>query len=217
MRNFGAFITVSCLTGVIVAVGCSSSSSSTSTTAGAGGKPATSSTPTSSTASSTVTTGNGGAGGTGGSGGAGGGTGGSISLDCTLPATPPSAGSCVPFMADAGTPEEDSGANDAGHVTTTTCNPITNEGCTGTDVCGVDDDGQNYFCQPAGSPAAVACGGDCSNTASCGVGGLCVQFSNGDSCVQMCCSNADCGSGMCVMTGFLETDLGYGVGLCISN
>src|SRR5215475_9258691 len=63
--------------------------------------------------------------------------GGKIVLECTVPA-PPSMGSCVVVpVSDAG--ELDAGLDDAGNASITTCNPVTNAGCTGADVCALDD------------------------------------------------------------------------------
>jgi hypothetical protein len=156
MRNVAVFITVSCLTGVIAAVGCGTKSSTPVT----GG---------SSSSSSQSSSGTGGGGGAGGS-GAGGGT--TVTLDCTIPAMPPSMGTCVSFTSDAGV-ELDAGLDDAGFAATTTCNPITNEGCIGTDVCGPDQ-GSNFYCQPAGSTPNVAVCQDCTALGTtCAIGGFC--------------------------------------------
>jgi hypothetical protein len=200
MRYVGAFIAVSCFTGVIAAVGCGSKSS----TPGTGG--GSSSQSSASSSSSAVSSGTGG-GGTGG-----GGTGGSapmVSIDCPT-GTPPSGGSCVVITSDAGV-EPDAGA------TATTCNPITNDGCTGTEVCNPDNSGMFYVCESAGSPADVACGAaGATMTSTCAVGGLLVQLQSGQFvCVQMCCTAADCGGSPSQCdTGALMTPLPSGVGVC---
>ena len=152
---------------------------------------------------------------------AGGSTGGSggaapSPVECTLPATPPSNGSCVTFVAgDAG--EVDAGVDDGGVASITTCNPVTNAGCTGTDWCGPDATNSNFFCQPAGTPAGILACGDCTElAATCGGGGLCVGFTADTyTCINMCCTDADCGAGKCDTT-VLTNALPSGVGLCVT-
>jgi hypothetical protein len=101
----------------------------------------------------------------------------------------------------------------------TGCNPVTNEGCTGMDVCGPDSTNTTYLCQPAGSVPNVAPCGDCSeDDTSCGVGGVCIAFdpSGADAmCVQMCCTDADCGAGGQCNTSAIEPALPDGVGVCV--
>jgi hypothetical protein len=140
---------------------------------------------------------------------------------------------------DAG--EIDAGIDDAGDPSITNCNPVTNAGCTGTDVCGPDfnsSTNMNYFCQPAQSMGNVPVCGNCTSlSASCGAGGICLvldqvgscsadtdcpasEFCDSQSgtcadafCAQMCCTDADCGS-----TGKCDTaDLGLpsNVGFCV--
>jgi hypothetical protein len=124
-------------------------------------------------------------------------------------------GSCVDFTSDAGV-ELDAGVNEAGVASETTCNPVTNEGCTGTDVCGPDN-GYSFYCQPAGSPVGVAICGDCTAVgATCAAGGYCAGSAAGpdSTCVQMCCTDADCGGGRCD-SAFLQPPLGSGVGVCV--
>ena len=133
--------------------------------------------------------------------------GGAPAPECTVPATAPSLGSCVDFTSDAGV-ELDAGVNEAGVAAETTCNPVTNEGCTGTDVCGPDN-GYSFYCQPAGSPAGVAVCGDCTATgatcaagAYCGPAKTCVAGGMGISGAA-CTSDADCASGLrCDLEGF---------------
>jgi hypothetical protein len=107
---------------------------------------------------------------------------------------------------------EDGGSASAG------CNPVTNAGCTGMNVCGPDTSG-SYSCQAEGSPANVPVCGDCSDPdTSCGVGGVCIALDSSGSeaiCVQMCCTDADCGpSGQCD-TGAVIPSLPDGVGVCV--
>jgi hypothetical protein len=211
MRYVGAFIAVSCLTGVLAAVGCGAKT----TPSGAGGGSSSSSSSASSSSSSSSSSGAGGGGGAGGAAGAGGGP----SLVCTLPATPPSMGACVGFTTDAGV-ELDAGVNSDGGASTTTCNPITNDGCTGTDTCQPDTSNSHYYCQPVGTMPNIAPCGDCTAAqAFCAKGGLCVGITmTMAACIQMCCTDADCGgvTGSCQVTGFLQNDLPMSVGLCVN-
>ena len=140
-------------------------------------------------------------------------------FECTLPSSPPSAGSCVPFSGDAGSSdagELDAGLDDAGIAAITNCNPLTNAGCTGTDVCNPDQ-GSNFVCMPAGTTANVVVCGDCAAASStCAVGAVCLKAgpTTQYQCAQMCCTSADCGGGTCVTT--LRTPaLGDGVGVCV--
>jgi hypothetical protein len=124
-------------------------------------------------------------------------------------------GSCVDFTSDAGV-ELDAGLNEAGVAMATTCNPVTNEGCTGTDVCGPDN-GDSFYCQPAGSMPGVAVCGDCTAAgATCAAGAYCAGIPPGPgyTCVQMCCTDADCGGGRCD-AAFLQPPLGSSVGVCV--
>jgi len=231
MRHAGFFVLGSLVTGLAAFVGCSSGSgggtgagttTTTHTTSGS-----TSSTGTASTTSgSTTTTGAGGSttsstsGSTSTSGGTGGttGTGGSgpSAPACSIPNPIPSKGSCVTYVGvDGG--EADAGVDDAGNASLTNCDPVTNAGCTGTDVCGIDGSGNYYFCQGPGSPGNVAICGDCTaQNATCGAGGLCFSFDGTNyACTQMCCSNADCGAGGSCNNMLLGTPLPNGVGLCV--
>jgi hypothetical protein len=236
MRNVGVLVAVSCLTGVVAAVSCFSTSAAPGS-GGASSGGASSSSPAASTGSAIGSDGgsdgNDGAGGTGGTGGSsstslvassagsggGGGAGTGVSPLCTgIPATPPSQGSCVPFASDAGV-ELDAGVNDAGNALETTCNPITNQGCTGTDTCQPDESHQHYFCRPVGPMATAALCQSCNVTVqSCAAGVLCVGSSSFPAeCVQMCCTDADCGAGGTCDAAFLTLPLRFGVGICVMN
>jgi hypothetical protein len=231
MKNVKTILLVSATLTMAGFIGCSGTVSSTATGTTGGSTTATTTSSMATTTGTTgaggttttgtsVTTGGGGAGGMGGAGGGNGSGGFASRYECTLPATPPSNGSCVAFVpGDAG--ELDAGIDDAGHASVTNCNPITNAGCTGTDVCGPDvhDPGDmNYFCQPAGNPGAVAACGDCTSvTATCGAGGLCVGVnlcSTEFFCARMCCTDADCGAGRCDTTDY---QLPSNVGLCVTT
>jgi hypothetical protein len=127
----------------------------------------------------------------------------------------------VNFTADAGAPELDAGLDDAGNASITACNPLTNAGCTGSDVCFPDNSGSFWVCvSTAGATISALCA-DCSaQTAVCKAGNVCVNYANDagvaflSECVRYCCADADCGSG--VPTGACNTALGLpdGVGIC---
>jgi hypothetical protein len=232
MRQLAFIIAVSSTLGLAAFAGCGSSNNSTTSSTGGGQKTTTTQSTTSSSSSgkgptassssgsttgsstSSTSSGAGGATGTGGSMGVGGAA---ANFACMVPSTPPSKGSCVTgTIGDAGV-ELDAGIDDAGNASVTNCDPVTNAGCAGTDVCGPDANNMHYFCQPAGSPGNVAICGDCSSDqATCGAGGLCVGVSQTQFyCVQMCCTNADCGStGKCDIMG-LQNPLPSGVGICV--
>jgi hypothetical protein len=136
-------------------------------------------------------------------------------LTCTIPAMPPSKGACVTGLPDAGVDAEaDGGLDDAGNATASNCDPVTNAGCTGTDVCGVDTSGMFYDCFPLQGTATAVCG-DCTQT-ECGPGTICIAFNQEQTiawCAEMCCANSDCGSGTCD-TMALNPALPSGVGIC---
>ena len=217
MRKVGLFIVGALTSGLIAFVGCSSSGNSGS---GTGGTTSTS-TKASTTTSTTVGTGGTSAVGGGGAGGGEGSGGGPANFACTIPSPLPSMGSCVAFTpGDAG--EIDAGIDMNGDPSITNCNPVTNAGCTGTDVCGPDvhsATNMNYFCQPAGSPAGLAPCADCSGqTATCGGGGICIGVNSAGTeffCAQMCCTDADCGASGSCSTSTLSPALPSGVGVCI--
>jgi hypothetical protein len=129
-------------------------------------------------------------------------------------------GSCVSFSTDAGV-ELDAGLDDAGNATQTNCNPVTNEGCTGTDTCNPDNSGKYWVCQPVGTMPNIAVCGDCTAAqAYCKFGGLCVGVTKTMAqCWQMCCSDADCGgaAGSCATTGVLQNPLPNNVGICFTQ
>jgi hypothetical protein len=140
--------------------------------------------------------------------------GGKIVLACAVPASPPSKGSCVVVpISDAG--ELDAGLDDAGNAAMTTCNPITNAGCTGADVCTLDSAGMYFVCASAGAPNVAACGACGPASMSCKAGELCFVTDPGSmmaNCAQLCCTDADCGTGRCESATF---GLPSGVGLCV--
>ena len=135
--------------------------------------------------------------------------GGAPGWECAVPEQPPSAGTCVPFTAPPDAGELEAGLDDAGHALVTVCNPVTNAGCTGTDVCGPDDNFANFVCLSTGAAPAPLCT-ECTFF-TCGPGLFCAP--NGSTCVQMCCTDDDCGAGHCSTTQ-LATPLPYDVGLC---
>jgi hypothetical protein len=167
--------------------GCGSSKS-----AGTGGAGTTGTTATTGTKSTTGTTGVTTGTGTGGNPGVGGGTGGTLPdpFECTIPATPPSGGSCVTVGA----------ANDAG--TGIECNPVTNAPCPTGQQCDTNFDMNNnligFVCFPSNN-VAVCMTCDPSNNLACAASGTCFTYDNaGDSaCAQYCCTDTDCGAGKC--------------------
>jgi hypothetical protein len=218
------------VTGFVAAwMGCSSNSGggTTGTTLGTGagatvgstvqsgtgtntGTASTGSTGTGAATSSGTTTGGGGSMGVGGA---------SANLTCMVPATPPSKGSCVTFVGvDGG--EADGGLDSMGNGSITICDPITNAGCTGTDVCGLDTSGKYWDCFEGGNPPIPLCGNCSASTAICADGTFCVGFGAMGSpdawCAQLCCSNADCGTGgTCDMMAFgMGNELPNSVGIC---
>jgi hypothetical protein len=197
-------------------MGCSSNSGG-----GTGATTATTGTPaSSSTAAGTASTSSGagtGGSGTGGSGSGSGVGGAAANYACVVPATSPSKGACVTFTAPDGG-EGDAGVDDAGNASLTTCDPVTNAGCTGTDICVPDSSLKHYVCKPAGSPGNIPVCGDCTVvTATCGAGLFCVSPSAASPkfyCAQFCCTNADCGDGGTCDTTAVTTPLPDAVGIC---
>jgi hypothetical protein len=149
-----------------------------------------------------------------------------VPAECTIPSPPPSHGSCVTIPAYDGGAELDAGVDNMGNASRTTCNPITNEGCTGTDLCQPDNSGMFYDCQPAGTPSKVAFCGDCTAPqATCVPGAFCVGNVGGTifTCTAFCCTNADCGgtNGDAGTGPFCDTQafampLPDNVGICIN-
>jgi hypothetical protein len=118
-------------------------------------------------------------------------------FECTVPATPPSGGSCVTVLAgDAGF--------DGG--TGIQCNPVTNDGCSTGEECDINGDSSGNLigfvcypppntatacqsCDPTGQTGPTCVGGfTCPGLNTAGTAGYCAKY---------CCTNADCGSGTC--------------------
>jgi hypothetical protein len=127
----------------------------------------------------------------------------------------------VPFTGDGGA-EINPGFDDAGNASRTTCNPLTNSGCTGTDICIPDNSGNYWVCIPITGATIVQTCNDCSgNTALCAKDNICIQYQNDagvidlTECVKYCCTDADCGgtSGSCNKQA-LSPPLANGVGIC---
>ncbi len=98
---------------------------------------------------------------------------------CTVPAAPPSGGSCVTLTADIA------------------CNPVTRAPCKADESCDFTNMGTGYQCYPP--PNAAKLCGACSASDPgpfCGNGTTC---DNGI-CVKFCCTDADCGAGKCDTT-----------------
>ena len=195
MRTFILSLVLSSISGLTALVGCSSGGAKGGTGGDAGVGATTSSSSGSSSSGDSSS------------------SGGGANIDCVAPSAPPSRGSCVmPVLGDAG--ELDAGVDDAGIASITTCNPVTNTGCTGTDLCQADYDFTNYYCQQPGSPANVPICASCTGNATCAPGGLCVGTNNANVvCAPMCCDDGDCGaSGRCDKTSIR---MPAGVGFCV--
>lgn len=96
-------------------------------------------------------------------------------IQCTVPTPSPSMGTCVTI----------GGGN--------TCNPITQEGCSGAGAA--CDIGQNGFqCYPDGNTHALceSCGDAAADGNYCQPGLACVS-----KCARYCCDDSDCGTGTC--------------------
>jgi hypothetical protein len=115
--------------------------------------------------------------------------------ECTVPATPPSSGSCITTVA-----ASDSGAG-------IQCNPVTNEGCTGGAVCDTSADMNGtligFVCYPPPNTQAVCQTCDDMNGPYCAGGETCIGLNMSGTvsvCAHYCCTDADCGSGKCTTT-----------------
>lgn len=210
MRGIG-WVFASLATAGAAWMGCSSTVASA--TGGAGSTSRASSAKSSST----------GAGGSGGGGSTASGITPPIPFECTVPATAPSLGSCVVIDADAGTNVPDGGDGGPGIQ----CNPITNEGCPATQVCDSSEDSTGVvtgFMCFSGNGTAATCApcNDNGPATTCAPGGTCFTYDGEISvaaCARYCCTNADCGSGLCTTIDSSDISL-YGplapmVGVCI--
>jgi hypothetical protein len=118
---------------------------------------------------------------------------GSVSAQCTVPATPPSGGSCITL-------------NDAGIQ----CNPVTNAPCDADAGLGCDTDFKGgYACLPKSTVAVCgACnevnGPYCIGTATC----LPLTDAGSQECYRYCCTDSDCTPGHCDKTTFGISPLG---------
>lgn len=94
------------------------------------------------------------------------------------------------------------------------CNLLTNEGCTGTDLCYVDGISGGTYCDqatPTTTGLCEACDGDC------GAGLICIGFAEPGSsrCAAYCCSDSDCGPGATCNVALGSVILGGApIGLC---
>jgi hypothetical protein len=136
------------------------------------------------------------------------GQGGSTGWACAFVDELPGA-QCIAFAAGPEGEEADAGLDPAGVASITVCDPVSNLGCVGTDVCVPDAAGANYYCARGGDNPVPACGA-CDLIAQCGPGLLC--FPVEATCLRMCCTDADCGAGHCVTS---ITPLPDGVGVCV--
>jgi hypothetical protein len=120
-----------------------------------------------------------------------------------------SGGQCVPFVVSSQGGESDAGLDEAGVASITTCDPVSNIGCTGDDVCVPDADFGHYYCAPGSANPVPVCG-VCDAVTPCGPGSFCLVAST--ICLQTCCSDYDCGEGHCDDS---IVSLPDGVGLCV--
>lgn len=102
---------------------------------------------------------------------------------CDVPADPPSAGACVTL-------------DDA-----ITCNPVTNEPCGAGEAC--DTNGDGYECYEPPNDAVLC--EECGDNNFCAGGLTCAG-----TCAKYCCTDEDCGAGICDFT----TGVLGGVGVC---
>jgi hypothetical protein len=116
----------------------------------------------------------------------------SVAYQCSVPATPPSGGSCVTVVA----------ANDAG--TGIQCNPVTNAGCSAGEACDVSRDSNQsligFICYPGPNPEGICaiCPNGSNDAGECAAGGTCLLSDPAIAqCARYCCTDADCGEGTC--------------------
>jgi hypothetical protein len=153
-------------------------------------------------------------------------------LACAAPEAPPT-GACVPVdVGDAG--ELDAGVYNSGTAdnpalcaTMTTCNPVTNAGCTGNDTCvpdhcmGEQNVPLHYYCAPPYSLPYVPPCSTCYSLSTCAPGSLCIVrdapcTTGGEYiCARACCTDADCVDGVCSPATLDSWPTPYGVGVCI--
>jgi hypothetical protein len=115
------------------------------------------------------------------------------SAQCTVPATPPSGGSCITL-------------NDA----SITCNPVTNAPCNQDAGYGCDTDFDGgYLCLPK---STVSLCGDCNevNGPYCIGTATCLPLSDAgtEHCFRYCCTDSDCAPGHCDKTTYGIAPLG---------
>ena len=126
----------------------------------------------------------------------------SLGWECALPTPSAASGSCIQVLG--------SGSGGGGTGLPSVCNPVNNAGCVAPEVCGPDVDETSYVCSAGGSSASVC--GDCSE-AVCGPGTVCTLLAGTKRCVQMCCTDTDCGQGQCNPAA-VAPKLPLGIGLC---
>jgi hypothetical protein len=106
---------------------------------------------------------------------------------CTVPTTSPSAGSCVTV-----------------DTTSNLCNPVTNAGCNAATGEACDFDGAGGFkcwAPPPANTAAVCAACDTTNGPACMPTSTCMDVPGGKTaCARFCCTDADCGTGLCDTT-----------------
>ena len=109
---------------------------------------------------------------------------------CTVPAAPPSGGSCVTL------------------TTAIACNPVTNAPCTTGQSCDFADMGMGYKCYDPPNDVKICGACDAQKGPFCEGGSTC---DNG-LCVKYCCTDADCGAGKCDKTNMFPGGAGECLG-----
>jgi hypothetical protein len=109
---------------------------------------------------------------------------------CSVPVPSPSAGACVTLNADI------------------LCNPVTNAACDTAAGEACDFGGTAFKCYPAPNTINLCQACDATNGPFCKGGETC---DNGV-CAKFCCTNADCGAGMCDKTGMFPGGAGECIG-----
>lgn len=91
------------------------------------------------------------------------------------------------------------------------CNPVTNDPCNtaGGEACDLNGSGV-FVCFPAPNDALACAACSNANGPFCTPGYHCAEDTTGGMCTRFCCTDADCGTGKCDMTGMPS-----GVGICV--
>jgi hypothetical protein len=94
------------------------------------------------------------------------------------------------------------------------CNPVTNVGCTGAgEACDLSGTTNVFVCFPPPNDAVMCAACSNANGPFCAPGFRCNEDTNGGQCSHYCCTDGDCGTGTCDMTGNFPS----GVGVCLGK